>query len=312
VQIDCFGQRIYTGYTDDWKNTYTVKGEAVGSFPCIDGLGILGRQGFNAWTATTGQTAGPRIASILDRSEVGWPGGARSLDAGVTTLQGDSVTWGSSPANYIQLVAQTDQGYAFVDRSGVFTYTDRLSLIDPTPVVTFADDGNGFPFFDSELSGAGDRFYSQVSVDREGGIVQTASAPGVGQASAIRRLSIFGLLMETDEQALALAEWLLSIYSEPIPRVKRLSVMPAAQASEADAAMIMALDIGSVISVVWTPLDTGSTIDEGYTIESVEHSIPFDGPHVVSFTLAPVTQTLVFTIEDTILGVIEGPGRIAF
>lgn len=312
THVDIYGQRIWTGYTDDWFNTYDVSGEAVGSFPMIDGLGLLARQAFNAWTATAAQTAGPRITAVLNRSEVAWPGGARDLDTGVSTLQGDSVTWGSDPFNYIKLIAQTDQGYAFVDRNGVFTYRDRRALTDPTPTLTFADDGTGIPFHGAALTGAGERFYSQVSVDREGGIVQTASDADVGQASAIRRLSISGLLMDSDEQALSLAEWLLSLYSEPTPRIESITVNVSGLDGDESRAQVSAVDIGDVIHVTWTPLAAGSTIDDDFTVEGVGHSIPYNGPHLMSLHLAPVTQRLVFTIEDDVLGVIEGPGRIAF
>jgi len=312
THVDIYGQRIWTGYTDDWFNSYTVHGEAVGSFPMIDGLGVLARQAFNAWTATAAQTAGPRITAVLNRAEVGWPGGARDLDTGVSTLQGDSVTWGSDPFNYIKLIAQTDQGYAFVDRTGVFTYRDRRSLIDPTPTLTFTDDGTGIDFHGASLTGAGERFYSQVSVDREGGIVQTASDDGVGQASAIRRFSVSGLLMDSDEQAMSLAEWLLSLYKDPTPRIDSLTVNVSALADDPTRAQVSGIDIGDVIHVTWTPLTTGSTIDDDFNVEGVEHSIPYDGPHLMSLYLAPVTQQTVFTIEDDTLGVIEGPGRIAF
>jgi hypothetical protein len=222
-----YGQRLYTGYSDDWVNTYTIAGEAVGSFPCIDGLGIMARQEFDLWTTTAGQTAGPRLTSILNRTEVAWPGGARSIDAGVTPLQGDNVTWGSNVLNYVQLVALSDFGNAFVDRNGVFTFNDREALAEPTATLTFADNGTGIPFADAPLTAAGYRFRTQVSVDGSG-TKQTASAVTVGSSSAIRRTSLTGLLMSADSDALALAQWLLSIYSAPIPRVQMITVNFAA------------------------------------------------------------------------------------
>lgn len=312
MSIDVYGQRIYTGYTDDWLNEYTVGGDAIGSFPCIDGLGILGRQQFDAWTATAGQTAGPRITDILNRPEVTWPGGARSIGTGVSTLIGDNVTWGSNPLNYIRLVAQSDQGVAFVDRNGVFTYRDRLSLVNPTPIVTFADNGTGYPFSDAKLSGTSGMFYSSVSVDREGGTVQTANDATVGAASAIRRLSIPGLLLDSDSQSLALAQWLLSLYKTPIPRVQTLTVNMLALASDAERAAVARLDLGDVIRDIWTPKSTGSQIDQNYSIEGVEHAIPFDGPHLVTFVLAPITQSSAWKLEDPVLGAIDSIARIAF
>lgn len=312
VTVDIYSQRVYTGYTDDWFNTYTVGNDAYGNFPCIDGLGILGRQQFNAWTATASQTAGPRMTDILNRSEVGWPGGARDLDTGVSILQGDSITWGSNPFNYIQLVAQSDQGNAFVDRNGVFTYRDRLALVNPVPILTFADDGSGLVFADVGVSGAGKRFYSQVSIDREGGSVQTASDDAVGQASSIRRLSISGLLMTTDTQALEMANWLLSLYKNPTPKVETLVVNFAALEDDTERAQVAMLDLNDVIHLTWTPTGSGSTLDEDYSIEQIQHSIPFNGPHMATFTLAPIAQSSVFVLDDPVLGKIQGAGRLGF
>jgi hypothetical protein len=67
-----------------------------------------------------------------------------------------------------------------------------------------------------------------------------------------------------------------------------------------------------VVHITWTPLSLGSTIDEDMAIEGIEHSIPFGGPHLMTFTLSPMTQTSVFIIGDATFGVIDGPGRIAF
>jgi hypothetical protein len=311
AHVSIYGQRIYTGYIDDWMNTYSLAGEAVGSFPCIDGLGIMARQEFDLWTTTAGQTAGPRITSILNRTEVAWPGGARSIDTGVTPLQGDNVTWGSNVLNYIQLVALSDFGNAFVDRNGVFTFNDREALAEPTATLTFADNGTGIPFADAPLTAAGYRFRTQVSVDGSG-TKQTASAVTVGSSSAIRRTSLPGLLMSADSDALALAQWLLSIYSAPIPRVQMITVNFAALPDDATRAQVAALDIDSIVHVHRTPLGIGSTIDEDYSILGLTHSIPVDGPHTATYTLAPITQTSLFAIEDATNGVIEGPGRIAF
>lgn len=312
VEIVIYGRRIFTGYTDDWLNSYSVNGDAVGSFPCIDGLGLLSRQQFNAWTATNLQKGGARVASVLNRAEVGWPAGLRDLDTGVVTLQGDSITWGSNPLNYLQLISESDQGNLFVDRKGVMTYRDAHSLTNPSPIVTFADDGSGLPFADAQLSSAGERFFSSVSVDREGGTVQTVNDAGVGQASSIRRLSLSGLLMNTDAQAKDLADWLLNLYKTPTPKVKTLTVNFAAFDDVATCSQVAALDLSDVVHVTWTPLQTGSTIDEDYTIELIEHAIPYTGPHVVTFTLAPVAQSTVFTLDDATLGKLNGHGRLAF
>lgn len=338
TRISMYGERIFTGYTDDWLNSYTVSGEAIGSFPCIDGLGVMARQAFDAWTSTSGEKPGQRLTAILDRDEVGWPDGLRNIAPGVNTLVGDNITWGSDPANYVQLVAESDFGNAYIDRNGVFTFRDRAALVNPVPSLTFSDEFDfdlvdtdgamlevgggtdvlggsfdfvGLPFYDAPLTSASENLYSQVSIDREGGTVQTASSDGVGIRSAIRRLSKNGLLMDSDPQALDMANWLLSLLSEPIPHLASISVDVSA-IPESYQARVARLDVGDVIRVVWTPLNVGSTLDETYSIEGVEHRIPFDASHTVTYSLSPVTQSTPFTLDDALLGLADGIGRLSF
>lgn len=310
ITVDIWGSRIFTGNIDDWQLTYSVKAPPDVVIPCIDGLGLIARQDFDLWTTTAGQTAGPRITDILNRTEVGWAGG-RDIGTGVSTLQADQVTWGSNALNYIQLVALSDRGIAFVDRTGTFVFRDRHSLIGVDPVATFADDGTGIPFVAAELSSAGERFFNRVGVDREGGILQTVVDTTFTQQDGYRSLPIRGLLMDSDDQSLQRAIYELALYKEPENRVQSITVnmfrlTPDQQSAVAD------LDLWDVIHLTWTPYDTGSTIDADWIVEGIRDSIPLYGPHLRQLTLSPAASALAFTLDDPTLGVLDGSGLLAF
>jgi hypothetical protein len=311
AEISIYGQTIIAGTAEAWQVEYTVNGRADGTFAIYDGLASLGRKRFRDWTTTASQTSGARITAILDRPEVDWPAGQRDIDTGASVLQSDAVTWGSNPLNYGQLVAETELGQLFASRQNVVTFRDRHSLIDATAVATFADDGSGYPFQAATLLTGSERFYNEVGIDREGGTLQRVQDTAAGDEDDIRSLSITGLLMDTDVQSLSMAQWLLSVYKDATPKVHTVTVNVSAL-DDADQAAVAGLDLGQVVHITWTPLSLGSTIDEDMAIEGIEHSIPFGGPHLMTFTLSPMTQTSVFIIGDATFGVIDGPGRIAF
>jgi hypothetical protein len=179
VTIEVDGVSLLVGRVEDWEQDYTVEGDAIATCTVVDGLGALALAQFDAWTSTGGQLTGARITSILNRSEVGYPGGARDIDTGVSTLQADSVTWGSNVANYARLVAKSDLGYLFDSRSGVLTFRDRHANLNEVESQVFTDDFTthpaGVPFHAITTSSTADMLYTSVSVDREGSDAQTST-----------------------------------------------------------------------------------------------------------------------------------------
>ena len=310
-EIEIYGQRIFTSFVDDWFLEYTVTGDASASVPLTDGLGLMARQSFDAWTTTAGQLAGARLHDILNRPEVSWPGGARDIDTGVATLQGDNVSWSSQPLNYEQLVALSDGGVVHVDRNGVFVFRDRHNLVNPTPIVTFADDGSGIGFHGAAFDGGGVRFFNRVSIDRLSGTLQTVTDPDLGAADAIRALDRSELLMDSDEQSLQMAHYLLSLYKQPVTRVSQI-VIKVHTLDPTDQALVASLDLQDVVHVgPWTPQGLGSTIDADMSIEGIQHAITLE-EHLLFLSLAPIAQSLAFTLDDATLGKLDGVALLAY
>lgn len=306
ITVSVWGVTIFDGTVEDWDLEWSVDLDAQATCFAVDALGQLGLTRFNEWTTTAGQTAGPRIEAALNRSEVGF-GPARDLDTGVTTLQADLVTWGSNVLNYLQLVAQSDAGRLFATRENVLRYQDRLSLVNPTSTVQFRDDDTAVPFHGIRTSAGADLLFSSVGVDREGGTLQTATT-GARQE---RALTLSGLLMDSDEQAGDLAEWLLSIYDEPETRIAQVMVKVHALA-ESQRGVVAALDIGDVVSVSWTPRQVGLPVEQLLVIEGVEHQIAVTGEHVMWIATSVAQQVGVFVIEDDTYGLLDTGGVLAF
>ncbi len=306
VQVTANGLPVWTGFVDDWELSYDVSGVSTATLLSTDALGVLGQMQFGLWTSS-GRSAQTKLAAICDRSEVAWSSAHRDFDEGVEALMSDSVTWGSAVLPYAQLVARSDLGYLFAATDGTLTFRNRNVASGVAPVVSFADDGSGgsIPFTGISATIGSEMLFARVGVDREGGTNQTATVADVATWQShygpIRSLSITGLLLNSDAQSLAMAEFLLSLYDTPRYRVSEL-VVDLTPLSGADQNLVLALDVTSVVEVTFTPNRTGDPIMQTLVVQGLRHDISPDR-HTVTLSLidAPIPF---FRIGDADLGVI--------
>jgi hypothetical protein len=297
VTIASNGISIFDGIVADWDLDYEVGGMSLAFAQCVDALGQLGRMEFNAWTATASQTAGPRITDVLDRPEVAFTAN-RSIDTGVSVLQGDSVSASSNVLNYLQLVTRSDLGRLFASRSGVVTFKDRTAAPTALVSVTFADDGTGVPFQGIAMSYGSELLYNRVSIDRVGGSRQTVNDSASQALYGASSLSESGLLMNSDAQSLDMANILLSAYKDPELRVAEL-VVELGALTTANQLDVLALDMASVVAVTWTPNGVGTEVSRVCIVEGIRHDVTPDS-HTVTLSLGD-RRTFV-TLDDASLG----------
>jgi hypothetical protein len=310
IEVSIAGVTLFVGKIDDLAGQYTPRDPSTASILLVDNLGALARNEFDEWH-TSEQKPGARLHAILDRSEVRYAGG-RDIDTGVETLQDDTVTWGSNVLNYAQLVARSDLGRLFDSRLGVLTFRDRLSIAGVDPVVTFADDLTDQPFSGINKRTASELLYTWVAVDRVGGVKQSAvDTDAELEAKGIRRLSLSGLLLNEDDRSAEMANFLLGIYHDATDRIAGLMVRLAGY-DEADHALIAALDIGDVIGLRWTPDGIGDPAEHTLIVEGIQHSIDADGIHIMTISTSDALQTSPFTLDDDVLGLLDGVGLLAF
>jgi hypothetical protein len=302
VSIASAGVSIFDGVIGDWNLEYDVGGQSLAFAECVDALGQLGRMEFDAWTATASQTAGPRITAALDRSEVAFTSN-RSIDTGVSVLQGDSVSWGSNVLNYLQLVTRSDLGRFYASRTGVVTFRDRLDPLNVGIAVTFTDDGTGVPFQGIAMSYGSELLYNRVGIDREGGTLQTVSNAASQALYGASSLSETGLLLNSDTQSLDMANYLLGIYDEPELRVAEL-VVELAPLTSAQQVSVLSLDIASVISVTWTPNGVAPSLSRDCIVEGIAHDITPDS-HTVTLSLGDADRRSFLQLDDAVFGVLD-------
>lgn len=300
---------IFTGRISDWSLAYDVSGRSVATVQAEDGLASLARRQFTAWTATAGETAATRLNTALSRSEIGYPSGARDFDSGVSVLQADSVSAGTTALAYSQLVAQSDLGMFFAARDGVITFRDRWSTAVNVTNIDFDDTNTEQPFFGVGVTVGSETFYTRVSVQRTGGTAQVVQA-GAAIDDDIRTLSVTGLLQSTDSQTLDMANFLANQYSDSTGYISRLDTRYrsfgslAGKSGGVSAASLQIelpqLELGDVVGVTWTPNKTGAAISQTSVIQGIEWQA-WPGDHSVTFHLLR-RQGSPFLLDDLTLG----------
>lgn len=305
VVIQTAGVPIFTGVVDDWDLAYSLNGDHIASVKVTDGFVFLANQDIEPHTATA-QSTGARINAILDRSEIGWPAGKRNIDTGLATLQADAIGGTANPAAvnalaYLQRVDEAEQGALFMGADGLLTFRDRSDLQILTNV-KFADDGTGIPFTNIDASYGSEELRNRVTVTRlNGGTATVEDAQSIDDFGAID-YEIRDSLLADDSQAEDLANTLLTRYSQPLLRVDGIELVLNALES-AQISQVLALELGSLVRVLYTPSGIGDPIDQFVRLDSIEHSID-PGVHRVRLSFSE-GQAPALVLDSSEFGVLN-------
>jgi hypothetical protein len=326
IRITVSGQAVFTGLIEDWNLDYDISGDSMASASCVDGFVLLAGAELAAHTASA-QTSGERVAAVLDRSEVAWPAGQRSIATGSQSLQGDSVAAGTNVLNYLQLVEETEVGSLFIGADGVLTFKAANTpsaaiqdaiLTDGSPVaVDYNDPAVGYSDAATKYIGLDDddiavgyqgiaveygteTLYNRVTVGRAGG---TAVAVDDSSSQAEYGVSVLdrgGLLSASDDQVAAIADYLLSRNAEPQVRIREVTVDLATTTS---VPQLVGVEIGDILRVRYTPNGIGEQISQFALVEGVSHNAT-PQQHTITFALDRIT-TLPFELNSDDWGVLD-------
>ncbi len=301
VKVSTGGSAVFYGVVDDWNLNYDLSGLSTAAADCIDGFTQLAQGALSAHTAVS-ELSGTRINAVLDRAEVAWPATFRDIDAGSEILQADVVADGTNALEYLQLVNSSEPGSIFIGKDGAFVFKDRTVAPITTGQVVFADDGSGIKFSGVNVVYGTELLYNYVQIERLNGgtaIAQDAdSISTYGQQALIQS----GLLLKTNEDAEALADYLVGIYSEPEYRFETLAVQLEALTS-AEQIDVLGLEINDVCTIKFTPNGIGTQINKYAMIIKIEHDIqPLQHRVVFGFETLDYAS---FVLDDLEFGILD-------
>ena len=304
VVITTNGLVQFTGFIDDIDISYQLGNKSFARISCVDGFIQLSSAQLESFTNVE-QLPGARITAILNRPEVNWPLADRNLDTGVQLLQDDTVQTGTNALSYLQTVEQSEPGSLFIAKDGKLTFKDRVNTPPVIEDVAFTDDGsvNSIAYNNIEVVYGSENLYNRVVITRVGGTAQVADDVASQALYGIQSLSQDNLLMNSDENALVLAEYLVDQYSTPELRFSTLS-FTLHDKTEAEQNKILNLEINDAVRIAFTPNNIGDPISEYALITGIKHRVGID-QHYVDINFGEITN-FPFILDDAVYGVLSG------
>jgi hypothetical protein len=293
---------LFLGYVDQWLVQWQDPNWSIATAPATDGMKLLSRNERVAVAAVgAGEDTGARVDRILDSA--GWPAGLRDIAVGDSTVQ--ATTLEGSALDELQKVADTEIGELFINGSGVLVFRNRQALISDTrsamPQLLLSDDDSdpqAVPYSGLGLSYDHDQFANSVIATREGGSPQTATdADAIEEANGTITYDATGMLMESDEEAQAYADWILYISKDPELRFSEVTIQVHSDPDRL-IPLVLAREIGDRIKIVRNPPGGGDPIVREVFIRGIKHVLSKDLTWETTWSLQSATKVGSFLTFD--------------
>jgi hypothetical protein len=302
VRISADGEFLFSGYTISYNYTWD-KEQNIGyvDIELADAFRLFNMSSVSTVTGgTAGQTTGTRITAILDT--IGFPVSMRDIDSGSTTVQADPGTTRTS-LQAIQNMEFSEQGAFYILPSGDAEFLSRATIqsksgVNPT---FFSNDGTGIDYRNIVTALDDKLIINQTSITRAGGTAQTAS----NTASQIKYFphsyTATDLLVQTDAQALDIAQAYTATRAETTLRVDALTLDLNTAGYTAGTTAALTLDFFDTIRVKNVGQD-GTVIDKTLQCMGVTHEITPGTWNTTFVTSEPIIES--FQIGSALYGII--------
>ncbi len=307
IRISSEGQFIFTGTIDDWNLSYEPSGYSEAAAACSDSFSLLRNQTLAAGTATP-ELPGARIEYVLDQPSVDWPQDKRSIDPGTIQLGADVIAAESNALDYLRKVATSESGQVFVSKTGELVFRDR-NLTSEAGYVVFADDGTGVGYQELKVVYGSELLYNEIVLTNFEDATATASdLDSIGQYGVLT-LNQTGLLVDNDSDLINLAILQARKYSNPEYRFESVSII-LDKFDSATQAELLALEIGDVVQIKFTPNGIPPAIEKFNEIIRIDHDITPEA-HVVSFGFSSVENSP-WRLSDPVFGRLSSGNVLSF
>ena len=273
VRISADSYFLFSGYTVAYNYQWD-KEQNVGyvDIELSDAFRLFNMSNITTVTGgTAGQTTGTRITAILD--QIGFPASMRNIETGATTVQADPGTSRTSLQAF-QNMEFSEQGAFYILPTGDAEFLSRATIqsksgVNPT---FFSNDGTGIDYRNIVTALDDKLIINTTSITRAGGTAQTAS----NTASQIKYFphsyTATDLLVETDAQALEIAQAYTATRAETTLRIDSLTLDLNTPSYTAGTTAALSLDFFDTIRVKNVGQD-GTIIDKTLQCMGVAHEI---------------------------------------
>lgn len=299
---------LFVGRITDIDVTYDFNLSTV-TITAADDFVLLANTVVEADVTPLIELSGSRVSYLLDLPEIDYPA-TRNISAGLATLGAYQIDANTNALTYLQAIATSEQGACFIAANGDLTFTDRLDASFATIAADFSDDGIDIPYTALQVVYGQEFLYNRIQATVQGGTVQVADDAASQAEFGITTYSLPDLLLQSNAEALTLANYLVALYAEPQYRFDDLGLVISAM-SAPNRNTINALELQDVVSVTRT-YTTGSplSVTELYAVERLTHLITA-GEHRVSIGLFNTEILYQLVLDDLVFGVLDSTNALA-
>lgn len=256
---------LFRGFVDHWEVNWSMENGPLWSevvTPCSDAFTYFTNYPRVAQDAIvgTGEDTGARINRVL--TNVGWPEEDRDIAVGDSTLQG--TTHDGDALGEMQQAVDSEIGELFMNGSGKVVFRNRQAVLTEersiTPQWVFGDDTTNpqeLPWQDLVVSYDSSQLYNLVEEARVGGETQSVQDTISRQRNLTRPFSRTDLLLQSDAETLAHANWILAMSKDPELRFDAL-VINAYKDPHRLFPAVFSIRIGDRLRIIRRPPDKGA------------------------------------------------------
>jgi len=308
IRISSGGIIQFAGLIDDWNLSYETNGDSLASAACSDATSVFATQTIGTRTNSV-EKSGDRISTILDLPEINWPAALRDIETGQMELGADTIPDNTNALTYLRLVERSEPGSFFIGKEGDVKFRDRIAAASAGGVA-LADDGTGIPYLGMRVQYGSELLANEIVVtsaitDQE---VVATDADSI-DTYGIFNLTREGLLINEDTDLTSYAVFLGNKFSEPEYRFESVDIL-VDELSSSDQADVLALELGDVVSIKFTPNGVAPAIEKFAEIIRIENNIDTEN-HVIRLGFATLEFSLL-VLDDSQFGKLDAGNALAF
>jgi len=288
------------GYADQWEVAWNDP-DATTTVTLSDAFKIFNQVMLTASDEPVGggDLSGARIHRVLDA--IGWPSDARDIDPGESTLQATDMD--GDALELMRAAAEAEIGDLYMSPAGLVRFRDRAALFTGLrsrhPIAVFGDGPGEIGYRDVVIATDDATLANRITITREGGTPQTVDDIESQAEFLPRTYTRDGLLLESDNDALAYAQFILYQTREPELRFEQLVLRPLRDRGRV-LPVVLGAEIGDRLRIRRRP-PGGGLIERDVIIRGISHEIT-PGDWQTTFSLQSATRLAFFVLDDTTLG----------
>jgi hypothetical protein len=306
VRVSANDKPVFFGYIEDFDLQYDPGNRATVRVDVADAFSALANATIDELDPPS-ELSGARVNRVLDLPEVDWPEELRQIDDGNSVLL-DSSAEGVSALEYLQNVATSEFGNLFISKDGDLVFKER-NAAPSNPDLIFTDDLSPsssikIPFSAVQAIYGSENLYTRIFLGNtdivpEEVLVENETASIVYGA---RTYSNSNLLVQSEDDLLDLANFLLATYQQPLYRFESVSViLDKLDDTQTDA--VLDLEIGDIVQIHFQPSGIPPAIELPARIIGISHSWELNVKKV-SFTLETLNFGI-FVLDSPLLGQLD-------